>query len=97
MFGVAEEELDGPRLGLGMRLGNHTLRPHPVTFPLRLHIPIPLKYPTPHGLSMGVSLEREKLVLRVEYRIDPFVNPTPAHSKLSRHVGDGLTTAISCL
>ena len=76
---------------------NQTGLPNTKTFKLRLPIPIPLKYPNPHGLSMAVSLEREKLVLRVEYRIDPFVNPTPAHTKPSRHVGDGLTTAVPCL
>ena len=62
-----------------------------------LRLPIPRQYPTPGGFPRGVSLEREKLVLRVEYRIDPFVNPTPAHTKPSRHVGDGLTTAVPCL
>jgi len=41
-------------------------------------------------------MEREKFALRVEYRINPFVDPTPAHTKPSRHVGDGLTTTAPC-
>ena len=52
-FGVAEEEVDGPRVGPLKRLGNHALRSRPVTFTLALPILIPLKYPTPGVFPMG--------------------------------------------
>ena len=61
-----------------------------------LSSPLPHQYPTPYAFSMGVSLEREKFVLRVEYRIDPFVDPTPAHTKPSCYVSYGLTATVPC-
>ena len=58
-------------------------------------MPLPSKYPTPVWF-LGGGVEREKFALLVEYRINPFVNPTPAHTKSICYVSDGLTTTVPC-